>query len=553
METNIKAVFFDIGGTLVMKKKNKQRDLLKVRAMMELLNETGEISEFIAVLESNEIKYKAWSKRTLSELTIEERWVKLLGDQYSPKLIRKHATQLQVLWGTSKGTKTISPDSAQTLKELARRGYLLGTISHTSPRFLEGTGTLELLSTVIYASKFGRRKPHPSLFLAAARECHVEPQECMYVGDRPSRDVIGSREAGIGKVVTINAENQELESELVPMEADYQISSLTQLLEILPDRVADPKETKIHTQYLYDAALSTMWGIKENVPLSTLFKNGRELGFARFELNHNVSPEAFTDLDQNLYHIGSLHDPCPAIIHAKELDKRDWLVTSVDETLRIKGVDVIKRTIDQAKALCSTLVVIHPGRVVGDHSMDKIIREQYRAGLKDTSEYNDLRLRLMTDRLERGKPHLEALIKSVNELIEFTRDSGIVLGLENRLHYYELPLFEELQTLLTSFSEPWVGWQFDVGHLHIHHTLGLTVFNDWLDQFADRIVGVHLHDVKGIDDHLAPGCGDVDFSKIAIRLPEFAYRTLEVDSKLSKEEIRSGMETLVTTGCVSRI
>jgi sugar phosphate isomerase/epimerase len=98
-----------------------------------------------------------------------------------------------------------------------------------------------------------------------------------------------------------------------------------------------------------------------------------------------------------------------------------------------------------------------------------------------------------------------------------------------------------------------VGWQYDVGHLQIHAALGLTTVDEWLTHFGTRIMGVHLHDVQGIDDHLSPGCGDVDFSNIAKFLPEFAYRTLEVDSKLSKEEIRSGMETLVDAGCVSRI
>ena len=553
MEDQIKAIFFDIGGTLVMKKKNKQRDLLNIQAMMTLLEEMGNINEFVSVLEREEKKYKAWSKQTLSESTIEDRWIRFLGSRYSEAIIKANADKLQLLWGTSKSFKVISPDAASTLKELSRRGYILGTISHTSPWFLEGTGVPELLTTTIYASKFGRRKPHPSLFLAAARECQVNPQECMYVGDRPSRDVIGSREAGIGKVVTINGKDQDTETEVVPMQPDYQIASLSELLEILPSRLEGNDKKADNTYFLYDAALSTMWGIKENVPLSILLQNGRDLGFARFELNHNVSPDAFDEFDQNQFHIGSLHDPCPAIISTKELDKRDWLVTSLNESLRVKGVDVIKRTIEQAVTLCSTLVVIHPGRVVGDHSLDKLIREKYRQSEKGSTDYETLRLQLIADRLERGKPHLESLLKSTAELVDFTKNSGIMLGLENRLHYYEMPIFNELQTLLSTFTQPWVGWQFDVGHLQIHAALGLTHFDEWLNYFGKRIIGVHLHDVQGIDDHLSPGCGDVDFSKIAKYLPEFAYRTLEVDSKLSKEEIRSGMETLVATGCVSRI
>ncbi|HCS39998.1 MAG TPA: hypothetical protein DIW44_10500 [Anaerolineaceae bacterium] len=553
MKAQTKAIFFDIGGTLVMKKKNKQREISNIHAMMALLGEKCDVNEFVGALEKEEKNYKTWSKQTLSEYSIEDRWIRFLGKRYSETLIKANADKLQLLWGTSKSSKMIYPDAVTTLTELAKRGYKLGTISHTSPRFLEGTGVLELLSTVIYASKFGRRKPHPSLFLAAARECQVSPEECLYVGDRPSRDVIGSREAGIGKVVTINGKDQTQESEIVPMQPDYTISSLSELLNILPPRNSTTEKEDKRSFFLYDAALSTMWGIKENVPISTLFQQGRDMGFARFELNHNVSQEAFDEFNQNQFHVGSLHDPCPAIISTKELDKRDWLISSLDESLRIKGVDVIKRTIEQAIALCSSLVVIHPGRVVGDHSLDKQIRTLYRNGEKGSIVYDDLRIRLINDRLERGKPHLDSLLKSVSELVTFSSDSGVMLGLENRLHYYEMPIFEELQSLLSAFKQSWVGWQFDIGHLQIHAELGLANFDEWLNHFGDRIVGVHLHDVQGIVDHLSPGCGDVDFSKIAKFLPEFSYRTLEVDSKLTKEEIRSGMETLVVTGCVSRI
>jgi sugar phosphate isomerase/epimerase len=214
---------------------------------------------------------------------------------------------------------------------------------------------------------------------------------------------------------------------------------------------------------------------------------------------------------------------------------------------------VIKRSIDLAVSLCSTLVVIHPGRVVGDHSMDRILRDMYHAGRRDSLEYHNLSKQLMVDRKERGLPHLESLLKSMGELVAFSSNSGLSLGLENRLYYYEMPIFGELETLLNAFQDAHVGWQYDVGHLQIHHTLGLTTREDWLERFKDRIVGVHLHDVKGIEDHLSPGKGEVDFAKIGLILPTYCTRTLEVSSKTNAQEIRSGMETLVTAGCVSRI
>jgi putative hydrolase of the HAD superfamily len=555
METLIKAVFFDIGGTLVKKNNNSKRDLDTIKQMMRFLDEPGTPQAFIHKVSAREVEYKQWRSKSLLELKPSERWPQFLLSEYPADFIREHANRLQQWWANSKGIKWMESETVETLQELARRGYMLGTISHTSPRYLEEAGISDLFTTMIHASEFGRRKPHPSLFLAAARECGLRPEDCAYVGDRPSRDVVGSREAGFGEVVIIESDDREPEVETVPMKPDHKISKLPELLELFPDRSHSviPSVTPKEAYFLYDAALSTMWGIKENIPLADFFKKGRSLGFARFELNHQLPPDRFAELDQTQYHIGSVHDPCPAFIFAKQLERSDVQITSLDEKLRIEGVDVVKGTIEQAFRLGANSVIIHPGRIAGDHSMDVKIRELFRAGHKDTGEYEELRQCLIADRSERGKPHLEALLKSIDELIAFASSTGLSLGLENRLYYYELPVMEEMQQILDTFEEPWVGWQLDVGHLQIHSNLGITNFNEWLRRFSKRIIGVHLHDVRGLSDHQAPGSGEVDFKKIAKYLPEFAYRTLEVHPNIPVEEIRSGMEALVAAGCIVRI
>jgi sugar phosphate isomerase/epimerase len=107
--------------------------------------------------------------------------------------------------------------------------------------------------------------------------------------------------------------------------------------------------------------------------------------------------------------------------------------------------------------------------------------------------------------------------------------------------------------LLNEFQQPWVGWHLDVGHLQVLGEMGLTPLDSWLIQFGARITGVHLHDVIGIKDHQTPGIGDVDFFKIANFLPSTAYRTLEIGSQATREDIATGMEVLVKTGCVFKI
>jgi sugar phosphate isomerase/epimerase len=213
-------------------------------------------------------------------------------------------------------------------------------------------------------------------------------------------------------------------------------------------------------------------------------------------------------------------------------------------------VDVVKDTIEQACKIGCRLLVVHPGRISGDHSLDEQLRELYNSGEKGSPHYEEVRLRVMADRAARAAPHLAQCMESLREIVEFTRDTGLSIALEIRFHYYELPVFDELKTMLDEFTQPWVGWQFDIGHLQVHDQLGLMNARDWLEHFSPRIVGVHLHDVIGIKDHQAPGTGEVDFRLIAQHLPLDCYRTLEVDKTLTPEAVAQAMQYLRDQGCV---
>jgi len=548
----IKAIFFDVGGTLVTKANFPTRDLNVIAKIAELVNETCTPHELAGKILNGEREYKSWRSRSFIELPLVERWTRFLLPDLPAELVKRNAEQLQNLWSESRGKKHIPAETVSTVEELDKRGYLLGTISHTSPKYLAAAGILPLFKTIIHASKFGWRKPHPAPFLAAAKQSGVLPEECAYVGDKPSRDVVGAREAGFGMVIQLMLSTEPPEGDPCPMHPDFLIRHLGELLDLFPGlaAVADEQPNGKTEPLLYDASISSMWWNKETNSINEFLERGRKLGFPRFELNHQTPPEAFAQIDLDRYHIGALHDPCPAIIPAKTLEKADQVITSTNEVLRQRAVDGVKNTIDEAYRLAARHVVIHPGRIAGDHSMDDQLRELYRNGLKGTDEYEELRCKVMADRTDRSKPHMAALIKSLHEIIAFADGKGLTLGLENRYHYYELPVFGEMDTLLGEFKQEWVGWQFDIGHLQVLTELGVTTFDPWLERFGRRIVGVHLHDVKGITDHQSPGKGEVDFKKIAAALPPFCYCTLEVDKSLTELEIAAGLKVLAETGCI---
>jgi len=562
MNPNIKAILFDVGGTLRFTEKVDGRETLILDEMRLFLGYEGSVEALKSKLTAGEKAYRKWAKKSLIELSEEELWVRFMyPEQTRLGFIRENAIKLNQLWRNSKGKKQLLPNAVETIKALSERGYKLCIISNTTssvevPILLEENGITHLFTSIILSTVYGRRKPHPSLFLDAARALGVHPEECAYVGDRPSRDVVGAREAGYSTVVIIQAAGLKQEKkENMPMTPDFTIRRLPELLDIFPDHRSLPQVTLKPRQpdYLYDAALSTMWNVGQKQPFGETFAIGRQMGFARFELNHAISPEKMAEIDFNQYRAGNVHDPCPAFLSMNELKEKDWLISSLDETNRQKGVEVTLRTIDLAVNLGASSVIVHSGQINGDRSMDRRLRAMYDKGLFGSQEYNDLKTAMVADRKSKAAPHLEAVIKSLREIIAYAKNVKMSIGLENRYRYYDIPVLDEMGLLLDLCHEPWYGFQYDMGHAQTLSALGLDDHEAWLRNYGQRIVAIHMHDVKGITDHQAPGMGDIDFEMVAKYIPEFAYRTLEVGPQATPQELINGMELLVSKGIVKKL
>lgn len=569
MQNSIKAILFDIGGTLRVTNPQEGRDLSKVEEIISILGETISVDEFISRIRKGEKAYRRWCKPNYIELNEAELWTRFLLPEFPQKFIRENAIRFNQLWRESR-RKYVLPDMVTTMQELSRRGYRLGLISNTTSsvegyQLLEETGLKDQFGCVILSAEFGRRKPHPSLFIEAARRLGVVAAECAYVGDRPSRDLIGARQSNYGKAVIINTAGYVLDEydpddydpekdSHLEIKPDHHIHLLSELLDIFTGTRQDLDGVVVNPEnILYDVALSTMWHVDQECSFNESFERAKSIGIARFELNHQVTADHLAGWDRDRNYAITVHDPCPALVSLNDLKKNDWLVSSIEETCRRKGVDIVKSTIDLAVSLGSKSVVLHVGSVQCDSAREKQLRKLYRQGLSGTPEYVALKDELVTHRLEYAPAHLEAVKKSMKELIGYTRGSGVALGIENRYRFYDIPLPDEMEALLALCEEPWYGFQLDTGHAITLERLGLCEEGIWLERFSNRIIGVHLHDVDGINDHQVPGKGSVDFASIGHFLPTNCYRTMEINPQATLEELSVGMEVLVAGGCINRI
>jgi len=186
--------------------------------------------------------YRKWAFDTWIEAPESELWTRWLLPDYPAEKITPLAVELTYQFRQSAGRRILQRDAKQVVSELDQRGYRLGIISNVIttreiPDWLEADGLSHYFKSVVLSSLFGRRKPDPQVYWEAARRIGVPPEKCVYVGDNPSRDVVGTRNAGFGMVILlldpVEVEKDPPTGENKP---DVIIHEFKQLLDIFPTR-----------------------------------------------------------------------------------------------------------------------------------------------------------------------------------------------------------------------------------------------------------------------------------------------------------------------------
>jgi sugar phosphate isomerase/epimerase len=123
------------------------------------------------------------------------------------------------------------------------------------------------------------------------------------------------------------------------------------------------------------------------------------------------------------------------------------------------------------------------------------------------------------------------------------------LGLETRYHYHELPGPDDFGPLLEEFAGSPLGYWHDTGHAHVNEHMGLVAEGQLLEALSGHLIGVHFHDAQGLDDHLPPGSGRIDFKALASSLTPEVVQVLELRPGTPLEAVRDGLAHL--TDCFS--
>ncbi|MGE4631975.1 MAG: HAD family hydrolase [Planctomycetota bacterium] len=127
------------------------------------------------------------------------------------------------------------PDACQVLSDLVDRGLRLGLVtdcSSSAPQVLDQTPLGPFFEARSISAFLGVRKPDPRMYSHVLELLRVSGENCIYVGDGNSEELLGAKKFGMTTVWVDNGVEQHWRERFVP-QGDYTIRSLAELIPIL--------------------------------------------------------------------------------------------------------------------------------------------------------------------------------------------------------------------------------------------------------------------------------------------------------------------------------
>ena len=296
-----------------------------------------------------------------------------------------------------------------------------------------------------------------------------------------------------------------------------------------------------------------MWAQQERFADIGRFRQiAAAFGYDAIEVSHSTIEHGLgVLLDEGEIPVLSLHAPTPHRFLEDGRHNGDANLASTDEAHRQLALAETKRTIEHAARAGLRYIVVHLGGV-GDRrsELEVELRRLYESGESSGERWQAAQAALRRFRSEQAEPHLEQARRSLRRLAEWAAPHGIALGIESRLNYHEIPHPQEAADLLAEYDNGVAGFWYDVGHCEVQSRLGMIEHESWFPAIGDRLIGTHLHDVRGILDHRAPGNGTLDWSQVAANLPPSALRVLEIDQREPEEGVAGAIAFLQARGVV---
>jgi len=271
------------------------------------------------------------------------------------------------------------------------------------------------------------------------------------------------------------------------------------------------------------------------------------LGFERMELSHDLSPvllPGFYDVHNKESRCGGtsmgftgVHNYCPKPTESPA----ECGFTSQSSQQREIPISLTKKSIDVAADLGGNYVVLPLG-IAPMSAYTSKLSAQVSEGQLYSKSYAALKLEMIQERQGLDDSYLDGVRKAMDELIPYAQEREIRLGLESGAHYEHVPNEREMESLLSEYDTPTVGYWHDFGHIQLKENLGLLDHRQWLEKMLPRLIGCHVHDVTWpAEDHCIPFQGGIDFDQLIPLVPKNIPMVWEINSHHKSDEIKEAL------------
>ena len=297
---------------------------------------------------------------------------------------------------------------------------------------------------------------------------------------------------------------------------------------------------------------STCWNSKDHRDGNRLCDAIRELGFEHIEASHglplSLMPGIMQSVEEGRIKVAGVHNFCPAPLEVPGDAPDFYRFTSHRAEERERALRLTRETLLVAQQLGARYVVLHMGEVElfrghhATHTLERLTRHGYLS----TPEYAEIKGKLVRKRMKLAPLYYERARAALHTLADIARPMGIVLGVEGRSHFEQVPGESEMPLLMEEFrDDPAVMYWHDFGHIQRKHNLRLLNHEGYLRRLAPYLCGAHINDVQWPQrDHRAPFFGgDVDFDTLVPRyFSQDMPLTWELSRSVRREDILAAKE-----------
>jgi sugar phosphate isomerase/epimerase len=295
-------------------------------------------------------------------------------------------------------------------------------------------------------------------------------------------------------------------------------------------------------------SLSTCWNSGRHTDGRAMLREIRDLGFEYAELSHGIRisllPGILDAVQAGEIKISTLHNFCPLPMGVHYPAPNLFKFSSEDRRERESAWKHSLKTIETAARVGAKLVVLHSGQVDIKDYNDKL-EEMVARGERETPRYRKLVEEMDSKRERRKERALELSLDMIRNLADAAAGEGLLLGIENREAVEEIPFDHDLPIFLAQLP-PNVRYWHDCGHAQIKENLGLIQHALHLEGMAERLGGLHVHDViadeEGQHDHCPPGFGMIDYAALRPWVRPEHIKVLELSPGTESEHVRRGFE-----------